>query len=79
MPPLVAVIRRWHPLLVKIYELSPPEGLIPIAFNDPALDAETTPIEVCLNFNPFLWKYVNLGCINGIQTYNVLNHFIEKI
>ncbi|KAL8210367.1 hypothetical protein R6Q57_007099 [Mikania cordata] len=48
VPPLVAVIRRWRPLLAKIYELSPPDGLNPLAVDNLALDAESTPIETAL-------------------------------
>ncbi|PWA68195.1 BEACH domain-containing protein [Artemisia annua] len=48
VPPLVAVIRRWRPLLAKIYEISPPDGLNPLDVDDPALDPEATPIESAL-------------------------------
>ncbi|KAK1418727.1 hypothetical protein QVD17_27873 [Tagetes erecta] len=47
VPPLVAVIRRWRPLLAKIYELSPPDGQNPLARDDKALD-ESAPIESAL-------------------------------
>ncbi|GKE21416.1 hypothetical protein Tco_1432928, partial [Tanacetum coccineum] len=43
-PPLVAVIRRWRPLLSKIYELTP-DGSNPLDVDDPALDPEATLIE----------------------------------
>ncbi|XP_071685759.1 BEACH domain-containing protein C2-like isoform X2 [Rutidosis leptorrhynchoides] len=50
VPPLVAVIRRWRPLLAKIYELLPPDGPNnPLAVDDPALDADATPIESALS------------------------------
>ncbi|KAI3703216.1 hypothetical protein L1987_73135 [Smallanthus sonchifolius] len=48
VPPLVAVIRKWCPLLTKIHDLSPPDGLNPLAVDDPALDDESTPIESAL-------------------------------
>ncbi|CAI9278052.1 unnamed protein product [Lactuca saligna] len=48
VPPLVAVLRRWRPLLAKIYELGPPDELNPLAIDDPALDVDATPIEGAL-------------------------------
>nr|XP_043628907.1 BEACH domain-containing protein C2-like [Erigeron canadensis] len=48
VPPLVAVIRRWRPLLAKIYELSPPDGYNPLVLDDPSLDAEANPTESAL-------------------------------
>ncbi|KAJ0819058.1 putative transcription factor WD40-like family [Helianthus annuus] len=45
VPPLVEVLQRWGPLLAKIYELSPPDGLNPLAVKDPALDPESTTLE----------------------------------
>ncbi|KAI3829205.1 hypothetical protein L1987_03322 [Smallanthus sonchifolius] len=48
VPPLVAVIRKWGHLMAKIHDLSPPAGLNPLAVDDPALDAESTPIESAL-------------------------------
>jgi len=46
VPPLVAVLRRWRPLLSGIYEFATQDGLNPLAVDDPALDADATPIEV---------------------------------
>ncbi|XP_071714690.1 BEACH domain-containing protein C2-like [Rutidosis leptorrhynchoides] len=48
VPPLVAVIRRWRPLLAKIPELTPPDGYNPLSADDPALDADATPMESAL-------------------------------
>ncbi|KAL4567136.1 hypothetical protein LXL04_022710 [Taraxacum kok-saghyz] len=48
VPPLVALLRRWRPLLAKIYELGTPDELNPLAVDDPALDPDATPIEGAL-------------------------------
>ncbi|KAI3693320.1 hypothetical protein L6452_33155 [Arctium lappa] len=48
VPPLVAVLRRWRPLLAGIYEFATQDGLNPLAVDDPALDADATPIESAL-------------------------------
>lgn len=46
LPPYVAVLRRWRPLLAKIYELATADGLNPLAVDDRALAADALPLEV---------------------------------
>lgn len=46
MPPFVAVLRRWRPLLAGIHELAPPDGSNPLKVDDHPLAADTVPIEV---------------------------------
>ncbi|CAI9101616.1 OLC1v1038984C1 [Oldenlandia corymbosa var. corymbosa] len=48
LPPFVAVLRRWRPLLAGIYELSTADGLNPLVLEDRALAADTLPIEAAL-------------------------------
>ncbi|KAI3504354.1 hypothetical protein L1887_32955 [Cichorium endivia] len=52
VPPLIAVLRRWRPLLAKIYELGTPDGVNPLDVDDPALATalatDATPIEGAL-------------------------------
>lgn len=46
MPPLVAILRRWRPLLAGIHELATPDSLNPLRVDDRALAADSLPIEV---------------------------------
>lgn len=46
LPPFVAVLRRWRPLLAGIYELATADGLNPLVLEDRALAADALPIEV---------------------------------
>jgi len=46
LPPFVAVLRRWRPLLASIHELATGDGLNPLVADDRALAADSLPIEV---------------------------------
>ena len=46
LPPFVAVLRRWRPLLAGIHELATADGLNPLIVDDRALAADALPIEV---------------------------------
>lgn len=46
LPPYVAVLRRWRPLLASIHELATADGLNPLISDDRALAADSLPIEV---------------------------------
>lgn len=68
IPPFVAILRRWRPLLVGIHELASPDGLNPLAVDDRALAADALPVEVgkeCLLLSKaiiisiFFMKYQN--------------------
>lgn len=48
LPPFVAVLRRWRPLLANIHELATADGLNPLVADDRALAADSLPIEVQL-------------------------------
>lgn len=47
LPPFVAILRRWRPLLAGIHELtSSSDGLNPLVADDRALAADALPLEV---------------------------------
>lgn len=46
LPPFVAVLRRWRPLLAGIHELATGDGLNPLVVDERALAADSLPIEV---------------------------------
>lgn len=48
VPPFVAVLRRWRPLLAGIYELATADGVNPLVTEDRALAADALPIEAAL-------------------------------
>ncbi|KAL9263082.1 BEACH domain-containing protein [Drosera capensis] len=48
VPPFVAVLRRWRPLLAGIHELATPDGVNPLV-DDQALSADALPIEAALS------------------------------
>ncbi|KAL6981845.1 BEACH domain-containing protein C2 [Sarracenia purpurea var. burkii] len=48
VPPFVAVLRRWRPLLAGIHELATADGLNPLVVDDRALAADALPIEAAL-------------------------------
>ncbi|XP_075672033.1 BEACH domain-containing protein C2 isoform X2 [Castanea sativa] len=48
LPPFVAVLRRWRPLLAGIHELATADGLNPLIVDDRALAADALPIEAAL-------------------------------
>lgn len=61
LPPYVAILRRWRPLLAGIYELATADGLNPLVADDRALAADALPIEVIKNE---LWLYILLISAN---------------
>ncbi|CAI9764807.1 unnamed protein product [Fraxinus pennsylvanica] len=48
LPPFVAVLRRWRPLLAGIHELATADGINPLVADDRALAADALPIEAAL-------------------------------
>uniref|UniRef100_A0A6N2L8F9 BEACH-type PH domain-containing protein n=1 Tax=Salix viminalis TaxID=40686 RepID=A0A6N2L8F9_SALVM len=48
LPPFVAVLRRWRPLLAGIHELATADGLNPLVVDDRALAADALQIEAAL-------------------------------
>ncbi|KAK7340142.1 hypothetical protein VNO77_20836 [Canavalia gladiata] len=48
LPPFVAVLRRWRPVLAGIHELAMADGLNPLIADDRALAADSLPIEAAL-------------------------------
>lgn len=48
IPPFVAVLRRWRPLLAGVHELTSSEGLNPLIVDDRALAADALPLEASL-------------------------------
>jgi len=46
LPPFIAVLRRWRPLLARIYELATADGLNPLMVDDDALASYAESIEV---------------------------------
>ncbi|XP_058104707.1 BEACH domain-containing protein C2 [Magnolia sinica] len=48
VPPFVAILRRWRPLLVGIHELTSSDGLNPLIAEDRALAADALPLESAL-------------------------------
>ncbi|GMI75866.1 Beach-Domain Homolog C2 [Hibiscus trionum] len=48
VPPFVAVLRRWLPVLAGIHDLATPDGLNPLNVDDRALAAEALPLEAAL-------------------------------
>lgn len=64
LPPYVAILRRWRPLLAGMFELASSDGLNPLAVEDRALAADALPLEVIK---------VNLFC-NYNSTSSLLPH-----
>ncbi|KAL6495424.1 BEACH domain-containing protein C2 [Orobanche gracilis] len=48
LPPFVAVLRRWRPLLAGIHELATADGINPLVVDDRALAADALPVEAAL-------------------------------
>lgn len=46
MPPFVAILRRWRPLLAGIHEFTSSDGQNPLIVDDRALAADLLPLEV---------------------------------
>ncbi|KAA0049017.1 hypothetical protein IC582_012315 [Cucumis melo] len=55
LPPFVAILRRWRPLLAGIHELATADGLNPLTVDDRALAADTLPIEAALGMIAPAW------------------------
>lgn len=55
LPPFVAVLRRWRPLLAGIYELATADGLNPLNVDDRALAADALPLEAALAMTSPAW------------------------
>ncbi|KAF8108563.1 hypothetical protein N665_0108s0096 [Sinapis alba] len=49
LPPFVAILRRWRPLLAGIHELATGDGVNPLVVDDHALAADALPIEAALS------------------------------
>lgn len=46
LPPFVATLRKWRPLLAGIPDLATNDDLNPFAADDPALATDASPLEV---------------------------------
>ncbi|KAE8693827.1 early nodulin-55-2-like [Hibiscus syriacus] len=55
VPPFVAVLRRWRPLLAGIHELATADGLNPLNVDDRALAADALPLEAALAMISTSW------------------------
>ncbi|XP_021686222.1 BEACH domain-containing protein C2 isoform X2 [Hevea brasiliensis] len=55
LPPFVAVLRRWRPLLAGIHELATADGLNPLIVDDRALAADALPLEAALSMISPAW------------------------
>uniref|UniRef100_A0A2P2M572 Uncharacterized protein LOC105643091 isoform X1 n=1 Tax=Rhizophora mucronata TaxID=61149 RepID=A0A2P2M572_RHIMU len=55
LPPFVAMLRRWRPLLAGIHELATADGLNPLVVDDRALAADALPIEAALSMISPAW------------------------
>ncbi|KAH0882382.1 hypothetical protein HID58_058478 [Brassica napus] len=49
VPPFIAVLRRWRPLLAGIHELATADGMNPLVADDRALAADALPVEGALS------------------------------
>lgn len=49
IPPFVAILRRWRPLLAGIHELTSSDGQNPLLIDDRALAADALPVEAALS------------------------------
>ncbi|KAM7260927.1 hypothetical protein ACFE04_026402 [Oxalis oulophora] len=55
LPPFVAVLRKWGPVLAGIHELATTDGLNPLTVDDRALAADATPVEAALSMISPAW------------------------
>ncbi len=67
LPPFVAVLRRWRPLLAGIHELATADGLNPLIVDDRALAADALPLEVGEFSVLVLLTFLPL---HGLQSFN---------
>lgn len=72
VPPFVAVLRRWRPLLAGIHELATADGLNPLIVEDRALAADALPIEVCLLTYLFSFSVGNRSLMNYSCTFFIV-------
>jgi hypothetical protein len=73
LPPFVAVLRRWRPLLAGIHELATADGLNPLIVDDRALAADALPIEVIQDCLPF---YSILSCSGFMAAKVLVQYFL---
>lgn len=50
VPPFVAVLRRWRPLLAGIHELATADGMNPLIVDDRTFGADSLPVEVTQHY-----------------------------
>ena len=65
LPPFVAILRRWRPLLAGIHELTSSDGQNPLIVDDYALAADTLPVEVTklqFSFNYSFFIHITSNC-----------------
>ncbi|CAA3016145.1 BEACH domain-containing C2 [Olea europaea subsp. europaea] len=55
LPPFVAILRKWRPLLAGIHELATADGINPLVADDRALAADALPIEAALAMTSPSW------------------------
>lgn len=55
LPPFVAILRRWRPLLAGIHELTSSDGQNPLIIDDRALAADALPLEAALSMISAGW------------------------
>ncbi|GMJ01400.1 Beach-Domain Homolog C2 [Hibiscus trionum] len=48
VPPFIAILRRWRPLLAGIHELATADGLNPLTVGNPVLASDAPPLETAL-------------------------------
>lgn len=83
LPPFVAILRRWRPLLAGIHELTSLDGQNPLIVDDRALAADALPLEV-ISFGPHvtLLSHYRLVQNNGYPypyfDFNVYNSKEKK-
>uniref|UniRef100_A0A3Q7EKN2 BEACH domain-containing protein C2 n=1 Tax=Solanum lycopersicum TaxID=4081 RepID=A0A3Q7EKN2_SOLLC len=55
LPPFIAALRRWRPLLAGIHELATADGLNPFVVDDRSLAADALPLEAALSMISPSW------------------------
>ncbi|KAK4379324.1 hypothetical protein RND71_001186 [Anisodus tanguticus] len=55
LPPFIAALRRWRPLLAGIHELASADGLNPFVVDDRSLAADALPLEAALSMISPSW------------------------
>ncbi|XP_051137581.1 BEACH domain-containing protein C2-like isoform X2 [Andrographis paniculata] len=56
LPPFVALLRRWRPLLAGIHELATADGTNPLVVDDRALATDALPVEAALSMTSPSWS-----------------------